>query len=193
LNIALFGGTFDPVHNAHIAVAAAARDRFGLDRVLLIPAANPPHKTRRQTAPYDDRLRMVELACTGHPGLEASPIERGGEASYSIRTIERVRPELGPEDRLYFLIGADAFAEVRTWFRWRDVIQTVDFIVVSRPGHEYSVPDGARVHKLDDVLFPVSSSEIRASLARGEPPADIDPAVFEYIRTNGLYGFTRRR
>jgi nicotinate-nucleotide adenylyltransferase len=193
LRIALFGGTFDPIHDAHIAIACAAQERFALDRVLIIPAANPPHKTGKPTAPYADRLRMVELACVGRPGLEGSPLERGDEASYSIQTIERVRSELGSEAGLYFLIGADAFAEVRTWFRWRDVIAAVDFIVVSRPGHTYDAPAGARVHKLDNVALPVSSSSIRERLARGEQPGEVSPAVFEYIRANGLYGFSRRR
>jgi nicotinate-nucleotide adenylyltransferase len=188
LRIALFGGTFDPIHNAHIAAAEAARDTFALDRVLLIPAANPPHKTR-ETESYEHRYRMVELACGHDGGLWASRLDSGIEKSYSIHTIERLRQTLDLKDELFFVIGADAFAEVRTWFRWEDVIAAVAFIVVSRPGHEYDIPEGATVHRLETVSMEVSSSAIRDQLEQGRHPADLPDAVFEYIRAHGLYGF----
>jgi nicotinate-nucleotide adenylyltransferase len=188
LNIAIFGGTFDPIHNAHIAVAVTALERFGLDHVLLIPAANPPHKPEDQTESYDHRYRMVELACAGVKGLEPSRLEEGAEKSYSIRTIEQVRQTLQTGDRLFFLIGADAFAEVRTWFRWEDVIRSVEFIVVSRPGHQYENPTGAVVHRLETVSMEVSSSAIREQIAKGFRPADLPRAVFDYIREHRLYG-----
>jgi nicotinate-nucleotide adenylyltransferase len=190
LKSAIFGGTFDPIHKAHIAAAEGARDTFRLDRVLLIPASNPPHKNH-ETESYEDRYRMVELACEGVPGLEASRLEAGVEKSYSIHTIEILR-QTHPADELLFLIGADAFAEVRTWFRWEDVVAAVEFIVVSRPGHEYEVPEGAVVHRLETVSMDVSSSEIRDELARGERPADLLNSVFEYIRQRGLYSFGSR-
>jgi nicotinate-nucleotide adenylyltransferase len=189
MKIAILGGTFDPIHNAHLAVACAARDAFGLDRVLLVPAANPPHKQHRLTEPWAHRFRMVELACAAHRGLEASAIEAADSKSYSIQTIEKLRAGLSPSDTLYFIIGADAFAEIGTWFRAQDVVQSVEFIVVTRPGHEYSIPEGARVHTLDTVHMPVSSSRIREMLALCERPAEISPAVFEYIREHRLYGF----
>jgi nicotinate-nucleotide adenylyltransferase len=187
LNLAIFGGTFDPIHKAHIAVAATARERFSLDRVLLIPAANPPHKEAQQTEDYQHRYRMVELACRGIEGLEPSRLEAGLEKSYSIHTIERVWGTLDPNDRLFFLIGADAFAEVRTWFRWEDVIHAVEFIVVSRPGHQYENPEGAVIHRMESVWMDVSSSAIRDQIARGLQPADLPDAVFEYIREHRLY------
>lgn len=189
MRVAIFGGTFDPIHKAHIAVAEAARDRFALDRVLLIPAARPPHKHKRVTEPWLHRFRMVQLACTGHQGLIASDLEAGDRESYSIDTIERVRAGLQPDDTLFFLIGADAFAEITTWHRWRDVVRAVEFIVVTRPGHEYEAPPGATVHRLDTLQLSVSSSGIRERLARCEPPEELDPAVFEYIREHRLYGF----
>lgn len=132
---------------------------------------------------------MVELACEGEPALEPSPIEAGTDQSYSILTIERVRNGLASDDRLFFIIGADAFAEITTWYRWREVIHAVDFIVVTRPGHEYSVPAGARVHPLASVHLPVSSSAIREKLARCEAPDELAPAIFDYIRLHRLYGF----
>jgi nicotinate-nucleotide adenylyltransferase len=187
LKIAIFGGTFDPVHRAHIAVAIAARERFGLDRVLLIPAANPPHKNAGHTESYEHRYRMVELACGGISGLEPSRLEAGGETSYSIATIERVGSILEPHDRLFFLIGADAFAEVRSWFQWEKVVRAVEFIVVSRPGHEFESPPGAIVHRMETVSMDVSSSEIRDQIAKGERPQDLPAAVYDYIHEHRLY------
>lgn len=185
--IALFGGTFDPVHSAHIEVAREAARRFSLSKVLLVPAACPPHKARRTSAPYEDRFHMVELACQGDPVLEPSRLEAESQCSYSILTIERVRALIGPQTDLYFLIGADAFAEIQTWYRWQDVIEQVEFIVVSRPGHEYAVPPAARLHRLDSLALPVSSSLLRARLAVGEQPQEIPAPVLTYIGTRGLY------
>src|SRR5580658_6008447 len=88
---ALFGGTFDPIHNAHLEIARAAADRFDLPRILFIPAANPPHKPEGVTAPFEDRARMVELACAADPRFEVSRIEEGPGRSYSILTIEKLQ------------------------------------------------------------------------------------------------------
>ncbi len=179
---AIFGGTFDPIHCAHLIVAREAADAFALDQVLFIPAANPPHK--EAGTPYEHRYRMVELACKEDPRFVPSRLEADSRKSYSIYTIERVKA-MGGE--VLFVIGADAFAEIQTWFRWQDVVRDVDFIVVTRPGHHYESPPGARVHRLETVALPVSSSEIRAALARGEMPSEVPKRVAEYIRENGLY------
>ncbi|MBM3745854.1 MAG: nicotinate (nicotinamide) nucleotide adenylyltransferase [Acidobacteria bacterium] len=187
MRLALFGGTFDPIHAAHLKVAREAAVRFALDRVLFVPAARPPHKGDATSAAYHDRYRMVELACRGEPAFEASSIEAGDTVSYSISTVEKVRAMLAPGDELFFLIGADAFAEIRTWFRWQDVIRLAEFLVVTRPGHTYQVPAGARVHALETVALPVSSSDLRARLAAGESPPEILPEVLAYIRERGLY------
>jgi nicotinate-nucleotide adenylyltransferase len=131
---------------------------------------------------------MVELACRGLDRLEPSRLEAGEERSYSIRTIEKIRASISPEDSLYFLIGADAFAEILTWYRWQDVLASVDFVVMTRPLSEYVVPEGARVHALRELQMPVSSSGIRGALALGERPEDLPDAVYDYIRARGLYG-----
>jgi nicotinate-nucleotide adenylyltransferase len=183
MRTAIFGGTFDPIHSAHLLVAREAADTFALDRVLFIPSGNPPLKEAR--ASYQDRFRMTELACAADSRFIASNIEAGAEKSYSIHTIERVKAENGD---VFFIIGADAFAEIKSWYRWQDVIQAVDFIVVTRPGHFYTAPEGARVHRLETLALPVSSSEIRLALARGQSPAALPKPVLDYIRANGLYG-----
>jgi nicotinate-nucleotide adenylyltransferase len=182
LRTAIFGGTFDPIHTAHLVVAREAAEAFRLDRVLFIPAANPPLK--EAGAGYEDRYRMVELACAGEPRFQPSRLEQGREKSYSIHTIERVKAENGD---VFFIIGSDAFAEIQSWHRWREVIAAVEFIVVARPGHRYTTPIGARVHRLETVALPVSSSEIRQQLARGERSPELPPAVLDYVRSHGLY------
>src|SRR5439155_10675445 len=105
----------------------------------------------------------------------------------SIHTIERVKSIGSVTGDVFFVIGADAFAEIQSWFRWQDVVREVEFIVVTRPGHDYQSPPGARVHRLETVALPVSSSEIRAALAQGKTPAELPSAVLDYVRAHGLY------
>lgn len=185
--ICLFGGTFDPIHIAHLRVANEALRTFALDKVLFVPAANPPHKPAEAMTPYEDRFHMCEVACAPYPPFDVSRLEAGPEKSYTVDTLERVRAEMEADDQLFFLIGADAFEEIHTWKRWEDVITLVDFIVVARPGREYSIPEGARVNRLDGLDLPVSSSEIRARLAAGEEAPEIPAEVREYIKQRGLY------
>jgi nicotinate-nucleotide adenylyltransferase len=192
---ALFGGTFDPIHNGHLEIARAAAERFGLGRVLFVPAGNPPHKPGGVTAPWEDRARMVELACAdageGDERFEVSRIEApvDGGRSYSIVTIEKLLA-MGYAP-LSFLIGADAFREIRTWHRWREVVAAVEFIVVTRPGASFEIPAGARVRELGGLDLPVSSSDIRKQVADGAEEVAVPAAVLTYIRERGLYGSTR--
>jgi nicotinate-nucleotide adenylyltransferase len=184
MRLALFGGTFDPIHNAHLTVAHEAAGQFQLDEVWFVPAAHPPHKSDQTSAPYEDRFCMVELACQGDPRFVASRLEAGDCKSYSVETVERVRTR-GEEP--YFIIGADAFAEITSWHRWQDLVRLTEFIVVTRPGHLYATPQGALVHRLETVALPVSSSEIRRKLAAREIPAELPTAVGSYIFERGLY------
>jgi nicotinate-nucleotide adenylyltransferase len=188
VRLAIFGGTFDPIHQAHLAIAREAMDRCRLDRVLLVPAANPPHKTGFTHAPYEHRVRMAELACRGLAHLEVSRLEEDTRWSYSIDTIEKVRARMTPDDELFFVIGADAFADIRTWRRWRDVARTVQFLVVSRPGAIYEAPPEVRFERLDRLELAISSSEIRRELAAGARPAEVPKTVLDYILEHGLYG-----
>jgi nicotinate-nucleotide adenylyltransferase len=189
MRLALFGGTFDPIHNAHLIVAREAADQFQLDQVWFIPAGHPPHKADQMVASFEDRLKMVELACRADPRFQPSRLEAGSQKSYSIDTVERVR---GMGEQPFFIIGADAFAEIATWHRWRDLVEATEFIVVTRPGHQYKTPEGARVHRLDTVALPVSSSEIRAKLAAGETTDELPRAVGAYIAKKGLYSPARK-
>jgi len=129
---------------------------------------------------------MAELACASDPHFEVSRIEEHSNPSYSIATIEKLLAlGSGP---LAFLIGADAFADIRTWRRWQDVVRLVEFIVVTRPGARYDAPPNARVCELNGLDLPVSSSAIRQGIARGARDLPIPAAVLRYIRERGLYG-----
>lgn len=185
--IGLFGGTFDPIHNAHLTIAREALRLSDPDEILFVPAAHPPHKSGGTGAGFEHRYRMVELACADEERFVPSRMEEGGGKSYTILTIERLRKRLAPEDRILFLIGADAFAEIELWMRWEDVVAAVEFVVVTRPGHSYHTPGGARVHRLDTVATPVSSSTIRDKLASGEDIPEVPAAVLGYIRRHRLY------
>ncbi|MDQ2777694.1 MAG: nicotinate-nucleotide adenylyltransferase [Acidobacteriota bacterium] len=189
--VCLFGGTFDPIHIAHLRIANEALKTFALSRVLFVPAGNPPHKDTAVLTPFEDRFHMIEIACAPYPSFVPSSLEAGSETSYTVDTLERVRKDLLPGDELFFLIGADAFAELKTWKRWEDVTGLTDFIVVSRPGEDYVVPEGARVRRLEGLDLPVSSSLIRSRLASGEMVAEVPAEVRDYIAQRGLYGAER--
>jgi nicotinate-nucleotide adenylyltransferase len=185
--ICLFGGTFDPIHNAHLEIAKAARKRLNLDEVLFVPAANPPHKDSSTLTSFDHRFRMVEIACKPFPAFIPSRLEEGAARSYTISTLERFQGGLAREDELYFLIGSDAFADLETWHCWQDVLKLTTFIVVSRPGETYHVPEGASVIRLDGLDLPVASTTIRARIAQGEETPELPDAVRKYIDEKGLY------
>jgi len=194
VKIALFGGTFDPIHRGHVELARAAADAFGLDEVWLIPSGSPPHKRRATEASYEHRYRMVALACAGDRRLKPSRLEapeEGREQHYSIDTIRRVLAQIGESQSPYFLLGCDAFAEITTWHRWREIVELVEFIVATRPGSELpedAVPKGARLHWLRNLHIPISSSEVRERLRAGKPVEDcLTPEVAAYIGEQRLY------
>jgi nicotinate-nucleotide adenylyltransferase len=131
---------------------------------------------------------MVQLACAADPRFEVSRIEgiEGSSApSYTILTIEKLAAlGIGP---LSFLIGADAFKDIRSWYRWKDVVASVEFIVVTRPGAAWETPPGAVVHELAGLQLPESSSDIRGQLMNGDAAVPVPEAVLRYIREHGLY------
>ena len=138
--IALFGGTFDPIHIGHLAVARAAERRFHLDEIHFIPTGRPPHKHRRDMAAYADRYAMVAIACADHPRFIASLAESGEghagrEVFYSVDTVRHFMQKFhGAGIRLYFLMGADSFLHIPAWKDYETLLGLCDFIVASRPG-----------------------------------------------------------
>ncbi len=212
--IALFGGTFDPIHAGHLRAARIVGRRLGLDRIFFIPASLPPHKARSDMAPAADRYRMVRLAVTERAGWTASPIEiRAGGTSWSIRTIESMRRRF-PRAKLFFIAGADAFREIKTWREWRKVLQSCVFVVIARPGVDLDGSvrglDGSfagRIRRLEAgrslrpedlepgrilllpiAALPVSSTAIRARVRRGGTLRGVvPPVVAAYILKKGLY------
>ncbi len=185
--ICLFGGTFDPIHSAHLRIAEEAVRSLQLDRVLFVPARTPPHKTGVLVTPYEDRLRMVELACRPYLKFEASRLEERQGRSYTIDTVLLLRRILDLDDRLFFLIGADAFDDIESWKDWRKLVEVIEFIVVTRPGDTYKIPNGARVQPLEGLELPVSSSSIRAKLSVRAPTPELPNGVRAYIEERGLY------
>jgi nicotinate-nucleotide adenylyltransferase len=133
VRIGVFGGSFDPIHVGHLRAAEEVREALGLDRILFVPAANPPHKPGRELANGADRLEMIRLAIAGYAAFEVSPLEleRGG-ISYSVDTLAELRPR-GERDSLYFLVGVDAFREIHLWKDVTHLFELTNVVVVRRP------------------------------------------------------------
>jgi len=195
MKTAILGGTFDPIHNGHLAAASAAADKFQIDKVFFVPAGYSPHKPDPPKASYRHRLRMVELACAADSRFVTSRLEEPKAAAtphYSIDTIERIRENLHPADLLFFIIGADAFAEFPLWHRRQEVANRVEFLVINRPGWEVTATQlgepTVRAQYLNDVAMPISSTKLRSLLcAQKEVDHWLPSAVMAYIRENHLY------
>jgi nicotinate-nucleotide adenylyltransferase len=202
MNLALFGGTFDPIHKGHITVARAALNdpRFALDRIYFVPADWPPHKKPREISSYADRYAMVELAIADEPKFVASEIEAAApgssEPNYSIQTVKRFKATLAQDDRLYFIVGADSFRGIRKWREPLALLRACGFIVANRPGVPLAdalkaAPDDAprgNIFTIETTAEDVSSTEIRQAIAAGRPLEDLVPRpVAQYIRDRGLY------
>jgi nicotinate-nucleotide adenylyltransferase len=144
MNIGLFGGTFDPVHKGHLAVARAAAKRFHLGKIYFIPASMPPHRQDEPITAFHDRYAMLALATAGEKRFFPSLAEATAEQdhlSFTIDTVRRFKQSLRKSDHLFFIIGIDAFLQVAGWHRSEDLLREIDFIVVSRPG--FSMADVA--------------------------------------------------
>lgn len=233
MNIGLFGGTFDPIHKGHIALAQAARERCQLGRILFVPTNVPPHKATQPVASYFHRYGMTALACSGEKGFVPSLLESPGEfglrdkkgargttvfaPNYSIDTVRRFKRELKKSDRLFFLIGIDAFKDIAKWHEPEALFLECEFIIASRPGYSLadvatSLPEklrpreqvtkpfakqpakgdlvlpGVTLHLLDDVNQNISATAIRAAVEAKRPIKKFVPEnVEEYIKKEGLY------
>jgi nicotinate-nucleotide adenylyltransferase len=227
MNIGLFGGSFDPIHRGHLALVQAAAERFSLRQVVFVPAAVPPHKQRHPVTAFVHRYAMVVLATQDDKRWVPSLLEAGAEgsnegtapgaANYSIDTVRRVKQTMKKADRLFFLIGMDAFKDIAKWREAQALLAECEFIVASRPGYSLrdvaeSLPEpvrppaavtkpfqkqaatgdlvlpGVTLHLLDGVQQNVSATTIRAAAAQGKPLGRwLDPRVAEYVRKMGLY------
>lgn len=193
VRVGLLGGSFDPVHLAHIALAQAALTGLDLDRVELIPAANPWQRAPLAASPAD-RIAMLQLALRDAPGLSVNTIEieRGGQ-TYTADTLD----QLPPNAEYYWILGSDQLANFCSWHRWRDIAGQAHLAVAQRAGASASPPPELRRHldslgrKLLALPFEpasISSTQIRQHLAKGEPTDGLlDVAVAQYIREKGLY------
>jgi nicotinate-nucleotide adenylyltransferase len=160
VNIAFFGGTFDPIHRGHVAVAESAAKRFELGKILFVPAELPPHKQKQQFSSFAHRMAMVALGTSGHPtfipsDMEARLYAETGKPNYSLETIRRLKSELKKADKLYFLIGIDAFLDIAKWHRPVELLRECEFIVANRPGYSLGDIAGALPEELrpkDEVL-----------------------------------------
>jgi nicotinate-nucleotide adenylyltransferase len=196
MRIGIVGGTFDPIHLGHTALAEWAAECARLDRVLLVPAGQPPHRGDAM-APAKDRLEMCRLAAAGHPRLEVSDVElRRAGPSYTVDTIrELARERAGAE--LYLVLGWDAARELRTWRDPDTVLSLARLVVVSRPGFPEPTADDVRRSGIDPacvILCGVGTPEVEATDIRrlletgGSLDGMVDPAVEAYLRRKGLYG-----
>jgi nicotinate-nucleotide adenylyltransferase len=208
----ILGGTFNPIHNAHLRIAEEARDLFKLDRVVFIPAATPPHKPHIGALSFASRLEMVRLATADNPCFTVSDMEgkRGGR-SYSIDTLRALSQEY-PEDELYFIVGADSFNDISTWREYAAIFALCNIVCVQRPGstikslakalpvamaREFCYDSASKrlnhssghcVYALDGVLLDISSSHIRLLVRGGRSIRYLVPdAVDRYIKEQRLY------
>jgi nicotinate-nucleotide adenylyltransferase len=235
MNIGLFGGTFDPVHRGHLALARAALERCKLHRIHFAAANIPPHKQRQSLSPFVHRFAMLALATAPEKAFVPSLLEAPEEAAppgrtsvraikdlpekpnYTIDTVRRLKQSFKAADKLFLLIGMDAFADIAKWHQPEALFRECEFVVASRPG--YSLADvanalpeslrprpevtrpfhkqpaagdlvlpGVTIHLLADLHQPASATAIRQAAAAGKPLGRfVDAAVAEYIRKMGLY------
>ena len=200
--IGLMGGSFDPIHFGHLLAAQGAAERLRLDKVVFIPARQPPHKTYRHLANFAHRYAMVKIAIRGNPRFDVSDVElRRGGKSYSIDTIHQLRAEYGLDSKLYFIVGADMLRDLPTWKDVKKLTKLCSFAVAVRPGYDLRDLDAlkrrmgeafVRETKRNILHIPptgVSATEIRRRLRTERPIHYMAPEDVErHIRRHHLYG-----
>jgi len=209
--IGILGGTLDPIHCGHLAAATAARDVFNLSTVFVLPSHVPPHRLVQPVASPFQRFAMAALAVSGVDRLHVSDDELRLEGpSYTADTLDRMHGCGLAASQIFFITGADAFAEIATWKRYPAVLDLANFVVVSRPGHnlaamkarlpeladrmrgDYRTSDlGPRtlIYLLETSTPDISSTRVRERLRRGEPVTGLVPPLVEaHIHTHALYG-----
>lgn len=212
-NLAFFGGTFDPVHCGHLYNARKITELFDLDLFYFLPAFHAPHKSDSIPTSAYHRFAMLCLATANEPKIAVSTLEiEHGKSRYSFDTLHELK-ERFPTDRVFFVMGADSWKDIRTWHRWEEVLLLTDHIIVSRPGYEIDaahVTDRVRarivdlrgrrqatsigpdtgIFMTDAVQFDISATEIRRDVQQDEVldrPDDVPPEVAKYIEKYELY------
>jgi nicotinate-nucleotide adenylyltransferase len=183
MKIAIYGGTFDPIHHGHLILARQALEELHLDLVLFVPAAESPFKPNHRSTPAADRLAMVKLAIDDEPGFQADSqeIDRGG-TSFSIDTVLAIRKE-HPEAELYFLLGEDNADLLSEWHRFEELEKLIQFVVLSRTEKQL-----LKKYPIIRRQFEVSATEIRNRVANGQPITYLVPeVVLRYIDDHNLY------
>jgi len=199
--IGLFGGSFNPIHNGHLIAARSVAELLSLSRLVLIPSANPPHKSGNYLAGTDHRMAMARLAVADEPRFEVSDLEvRRTGPSYTILTVEAYRQSLGPEVTIHWIIGADTLPELHTWYHVSELVELCRIVTAARPGFES--PDlssltaslsPARIQQLRDRILPtpgidISATDIRHRVRQGRSIRYLVPdAVRDYMAKHGLY------
>jgi len=198
MRVALFGGSFDPPHHGHLAIATAAADVFDLDQILFAPVGRQPLKPEGRPAPFADRLAMVELACRPDSRFAVSDLDAprpDGGPNYTVQTLATLH-ETMPDVRLFNLTGADSFLDLRRWHEPERLLELAEWIVVSRPGFpladlsplDLTPHQKGRVHLLQTVHEDVAATNLRERLEAGDPCTDVlSPAVSVYIQVHHLY------
>ncbi len=198
--IALFGGTFNPIHLGHLSIARAAVAELGLEKLIVIPSAKPPHKTAEHLAPDADRMVMCRLAVGDDPQIEVSDVELHGQGpSYTVRTLRKFR-ERHTEAEIIFLVGTDMLRDFHLWRDFEEIVHLARIVTMPRPGVDLadlaelrSALGGAAVERLladllATPLVDISSTEIRRRVRAGQPIDDlVPPAVAHYIADHQLY------
>jgi nicotinate-nucleotide adenylyltransferase len=211
MRLGLLGGTFNPIHLAHLRIAEEAREAAGLDQVLFIPAADPPHKPVAGDITFEMRYGMVQQAIGDQPAFAISDIEaRLGGKSYTVKTLPAVQDER-PSDELYFIIGSDSFLELGLWYQYAEIFKLTSLVVVGRPGKKIANPlqqlpeevrsdfllesanllrhrSGNSICFTQGVHLDIASSRLRELVAAGRSIRYLVPHVTEeYIAQKGLY------
>lgn len=195
--IGIMGGTFDPIHHGHLLAAEEARWKFRLEQVLFIPAGQPWQKPSG-VSPAEDRYLMTVIATASNPAFTTSRIEIDHPGpTYTADTLRQLHAELGAGVRLFFITGADAVLQILTWREQEEVVKLAEVIAATRPGYDLGglaslldqLPAAAgRVHTMEIPGLAISSTEIRARVARGAPIQYLVPdGVAAYVRKRGLY------
>jgi nicotinate-nucleotide adenylyltransferase len=200
VKVGVMGGTFDPIHNGHLAIAKVAREKLVLDKVIFVPAGQPWLKSQALISPAPDRLEMVRLAVKPYPGFSLSRVEIDRQGpSYSVDTVAELKASLGTDTRLFFLIGWDNVMQLPKWYQVARLLDLCDFVAMPRPGCprpdlavlEKDVPGiTGKVILLDSPQVDISATDIRERVAGGLSISPlVPPEVARYIREKRLYSY----